>query len=75
MAVDELAVLNGRARDDTTAARTYLGRMAHVEGGEGVLNVCLAGHQEAYRSLSDWLAKVADPTTHPSRPTSPSCSP
>jgi hypothetical protein len=36
--------------------------MESFEGGEGALAVCLDGHRAAYRTLSNWLGKAADPT-------------
>jgi hypothetical protein len=61
-ALNELAALLDRAREDAGKAKTYLAKMENFEGGVGVINVCLPGHQDAYRELSNWLTEVADPT-------------
>lgn len=61
-ALDELAALLRRAHDDVVAAKGHLGAMESFEGGEGFIGGCLAGHQETYRALAEWLATVADPT-------------
>ena len=52
----------GRARQDLDSARTHLAKMENFEGGTGQLGWCLDGHKAAYRTLSDWLGKLADPT-------------
>jgi hypothetical protein len=36
--------------------------MENFEGGTGYLGYCLDGHKAAYRTLSDWLGELADPT-------------
>lgn len=52
----------GRAREDLDSANTYLAKMENFEGGSGHIGWCLDGHKAAYRTLSDWLGKLADPT-------------
>lgn len=51
-----------RAREDLDRANDYLAKMENFEGGTGHIGWCLDGHKAAYRTLSEWLAKLGDPT-------------
>jgi hypothetical protein len=61
-ALRELAEMLGRVRDDIERASRYLAKVENFEGGTGYIGWCLDGHKAAYRTLSDWLGKLADPT-------------
>jgi hypothetical protein len=61
-ALQELAGLLGRARHDLDRTKTHLAKMEDFKGGTGQIGWCLDGHKAAYRTLSDWLGKLADPT-------------
>jgi hypothetical protein len=61
-ALRELGALLDRAREDVDSARAHLAGMESFTGGDGVLSVCLEGHQAAYRTLADWLGTLADRT-------------
>lgn len=61
-ALRQLAEMLGRACQDLDSARTHLALMENFEGGTGQLGYCLDGHKAAYRTMSDWLGKLADPT-------------
>ncbi|GAB3449181.1 hypothetical protein [Actinophytocola sediminis] len=60
-ALRELAGTLDRAHADLGKVAIYLAKMENFEGGTGYLGGCLDGHQAAYRTLSDWLDKVAGP--------------
>lgn len=61
-ALRELGGLIQRAKEDVDAGKKHLQHMQDFSGGEGVINMIVGGHEEAYQSLSNWMAKLADPT-------------
>jgi hypothetical protein len=61
-ALRDLSAMLGRARQDVDSAKAHLAKMESFEGGTGYLGYCLDGHKAAYRTLSDWLGKLGDPT-------------
>ncbi|MCT2586586.1 hypothetical protein [Actinophytocola gossypii] len=61
-ALRELEKLLARAKEDVGTANAHLVNMEHFAYADGALAVCLDGHRAAYRTLSDWLGEVADPT-------------
>jgi hypothetical protein len=61
-ALRDLATMLGRARQDIDTAKAYLAKMETFDGGTGYLGYCLDGPQAVYRTFSDWLGKLGDPT-------------
>jgi len=59
-----LAAQVDRASTDVDDTKTYLKKMATLDGdgGEGLLNVCVDSHRMAYQALSDWLGTLSGTT-------------
>lgn len=61
-ALRELSGALDRARGDLDEVNTYLTKIKDFEGGTGYIGWCLDGHRAAYKTLSDWIDRLADPT-------------